>query len=104
VSARTEAGTGPATVPARAARVLGRVLIGAIRVYRLTLSPWLGTRCRYVPTCSVYAIEAIERFGPLRGAWLAAARIGRCHPWGSSGYDPVPEPAERMDSSRRPVS
>jgi putative membrane protein insertion efficiency factor len=79
-------------------------LIGAIRAYRLCLSPWLGTRCRYVPTCSVYAIEAIERFGPLRGAWLAAARIGRCHPWAGSGYDPVPEPVEPIDSVRRPAS
>lgn len=104
MSAWTEADGRPAALPGRAAHVLGRVLIGAIRVYRLTLSPWLGMRCRYLPTCSAYAIEAIERFGPLRGAWLAAARIGRCHPWGGSGYDPVPEPAERMDSSRRPTS
>jgi uncharacterized protein len=85
-------------------RVAAGALIGAIRAYRLCLSPWLGTRCRYLPTCSAYAIDAIERFGPLRGAWLAAARIGRCHPWGSSGYDPVPEPDERLKPSRRPVS
>lgn len=86
------------------AGLVARVLIGAIRAYQLTLSPWVGTRCRYVPTCSAYALEAIERFGPLRGAWLAARRIGRCHPWAGSGYDPVPETVERMDSSRRPVT
>jgi len=85
-----------------AAGLLATVLIGGIRVYRVALSPWLGMRCRYVPTCSAYALEAIERFGPVRGTWLAAARIGRCHPWGGSGYDPVPEPVERIDSSRRP--
>jgi putative membrane protein insertion efficiency factor len=66
-------------------------LIAAIKVYRLTLSPWLGRQCRYLPTCSVYAEEAVARFGAWRGAWLAARRLGRCHPWGSSGYDPVPE-------------
>jgi len=91
-------------VPRSARRFVACALIGAIRAYRFLLSPWLGTRCRYVPTCSMYAIEAIERCGPLRGAWLAAARIARCHPWGGSGYDPVPEPVERTDSSRRPLS
>lgn len=71
-------------------RVLAALLIGLIRVYQWTLSPWLGTRCRYEPTCSAYAVEAIRRHGPIRGSWLAAARILRCHPWGRSGYDPVP--------------
>jgi putative membrane protein insertion efficiency factor len=66
------------------------VLLGLIRVYQLTLSPWLGRTCRYQPTCSQYAAEAIERFGPLHGLRLAALRLGRCHPWGRSGYDPVP--------------
>lgn len=73
--------------PARAARGL---VLGAIRAYQLTLSPWLGRQCRYVPTCSHYATEAIERFGVRRGGWLAVKRLGRCHPWGRSGYDPVP--------------
>ena len=65
-------------------------LLGLIRLYQLTLSPWLGNPCRYEPTCSWYAAEAIERHGARRGVWLAAKRLGRCHPWGSSGYDPVP--------------
>ena len=66
-------------------------LLGLIRLYQLTLSPWLGNPCRYEPTCSHYAAEAIERFGAGRGVWLAAKRLGRCHPWGRSGYDPVPD-------------
>jgi putative membrane protein insertion efficiency factor len=73
--------------PARAPRAL---LLGLIRLYQLALSPWLGTQCRFQPTCSVYAAEALERFGVGRGMWLAAKRLGRCHPWGRSGYDPVP--------------
>jgi putative membrane protein insertion efficiency factor len=73
--------------PANAVRAL---LLGLIRLYQLTVSPWLGTRCRYDPTCSKYAAEALERFGVVRGVWLAAKRLGRCHPWGRSGYDPVP--------------
>jgi putative membrane protein insertion efficiency factor len=73
--------------PARAARAL---LLGLIRLYQLTLSPWLGRQCRYEPTCSKYAAEAIERHGVRRGTWLAARRLGRCHPWSGSGYDPVP--------------
>jgi putative membrane protein insertion efficiency factor len=83
--------------PAGAVRAL---LLGLIRLYQLTLSPWLGTRCRYDPTCSRYAAEAITRFGVCRGTWLAAKRLGRCHPWGPSGYDPVPD----LDSpaARRP--
>jgi putative membrane protein insertion efficiency factor len=73
--------------PARAVRA---ALLGLIRLYQLTLSPWLGRQCRYEPSCSRYATEAIERFGVRRGVWLAAKRLGRCHPWGRSGYDPVP--------------
>jgi putative membrane protein insertion efficiency factor len=69
-----------------------RLLLGAIRAYQLVLSPWTGRQCRFEPTCSVYAAQAIERHGPLRGSALALRRIGRCHPWGGSGYDPVPAP------------
>jgi hypothetical protein len=66
-------------------------LRGAIRVYQLTLSAWMGRQCRFGPSCSDYAMEAVERHGALRGGRLAIKRIGRCHPWGGSGYDPVPD-------------
>lgn len=74
--------------------LLKKLVILLIRGYQLLLSPWLPPSCRYQPTCSVYAIEAMERHGLLKGGWLAARRIGRCHPWGDSGYDPVP-PGDR---------
>jgi len=61
-----------------------------IRAYQLLLSPMLGASCRYTPTCSQYAMEAIRKYGPLKGGWLAAKRIARCHPWGGHGHDPVP--------------
>lgn len=68
-----------------------RLFTSPIRVYQLTLSPLLGPRCRFYPSCSNYAIEAIERFGPARGGWLALQRIVRCHPLNAGGHDPVPE-------------
>ncbi|HET6151243.1 MAG TPA: membrane protein insertion efficiency factor YidD [Polyangia bacterium] len=67
------------------------VLIPLIRVYRWLLSPLLGPSCRFEPTCSVYAEEAIRRHGALRGSWLAVRRLGRCHPFCRGGIDPVPE-------------
>ena len=70
------------------------VAVGLIRIYRVTLSPLLGPRCRFLPTCSQYAIDAIHDHGLLRGAWLAVRRIVRCHPFGGSGYDPVPSRTE----------
>jgi putative membrane protein insertion efficiency factor len=73
------------------------MLIAAIKLYQVTLSPWLGRQCRYIPTCSAYAEEAVRRFGARRGAALAVKRIGRCHPWGGSGYDPVPEEPRNQD-------
>lgn len=66
------------------------LLIQPIRAYQLLLSPWLGHACRFQPSCSVYAIEALETHGPLRGLWLTLWRLARCNPWGGSGYDPVP--------------
>ena len=67
------------------------MLRGAIGAYRLMISPWLGAHCRFLPSCSAYALEAVEKHGARRGGGLALRRICRCHPWGGMGYDPVPE-------------
>ncbi|MEP0961946.1 MAG: membrane protein insertion efficiency factor YidD [Roseobacter sp.] len=61
-----------------------------VRAYRLIFSPWVGHNCRYQPTCSQYALDALETHGAIKGGWLTLRRILRCHPWGKSGYDPVP--------------
>jgi len=71
------------------------IVAGAIRAYQLVLSPLIGPRCRYLPTCSEYAQEAIRAHGAARGTLLALRRIARCHPLGGSGYDPVPTRADR---------
>ena len=71
--------------------MLKALLIAPIRFYRYFLSPWVGHQCRFTPTCSAYAIEAIQTHGAGKGLWLAMCRLGRCHPWTSGGYDPVPE-------------
>ena len=68
-----------------------RLLMAIVRFYRTAISPLTPPSCRYDPTCSAYALEALERHGALRGSWLAFRRILRCHPWGGSGYDPVPD-------------
>ena len=64
------------------------LLIAAVRCYQLGVSPFIGPRCRFQPTCSQYFIEAVRKYGALRGSWKGLCRIGRCHPWGGSGYDP----------------
>ena len=69
----------------------GHVVALPVRFYRMVFSPWVGHGCRYQPTCSAYALEAIERHGGIKGAWLAARRIARCHPWGGHGIDEVPK-------------
>ena len=66
------------------------VLIGLLRAYRLLISPLYGQVCRFHPSCSAYALDAVTMHGALRGSWLAVRRIGRCHPWAAGGYDPVP--------------
>ena len=77
-------------MPNAVSRFLAWPLIWLVKFYRFAISPWLGGNCRFQPTCSEYAIEALKTHGVLRGGWLAARRISRCHPWGGSGYDPVP--------------
>lgn len=67
-----------------------KFLLGLIWVYRHMISPLKPATCRYSPTCSAYALGAVNKFGPFKGGWMALKRIGRCHPWGGSGYDPVP--------------
>ena len=66
------------------------VLIALLRGYRAVISPLYGQVCRYHPSCSAYALDAVTTFGAVRGCWLAVRRIGRCHPWAAGGYDPVP--------------
>ncbi len=73
-------------------RLLGALLIGLFRFYQVAISPWFSASCRHVPTCSSYGIEAVRCHGWARGGWLALRRLGRCHPWGTTGYDPVPKP------------
>jgi len=85
-----------ATVPEKnaqpaSAKFLAFILALPIRFYRICISPMIPSRCRYTPTCSEYALEALDKHGPIRGLWLSVKRIARCHPWGSHGYDPVPE-------------
>jgi len=66
------------------------LMIGFVRTYQILISPWLPMACRYTPTCSHYAIEAIQKHGPLKGGWLAAKRLVSCNPWGGHGHQPVP--------------
>ena len=70
--------------------LVARLLVLGVRGYQIALSPMLGGQCRYYPTCSAYGIEAVEKHGALRGVWLTVRRIGRCHPFRSGGFDPVP--------------
>ncbi|MBK8292600.1 MAG: membrane protein insertion efficiency factor YidD [Flammeovirgaceae bacterium] len=75
--------------------ILKKILILPIKIYQATLSPLLGAHCRHAPSCSQYSIEAIEEWGILKGTWLGIKRIARCHPWGTSGYDPIPKKSDR---------
>jgi uncharacterized protein len=81
-----------APVQVRAGGGLAKALLKApVHAYRWTLKPLLGHECRHLPTCSAYALDAIDRNGAWRGGWLAASRVCRCHPWGTSGFDPAPD-------------
>ena len=82
-------------------RVIARLLILALRGYKRFVSPLLGPRCRFVPSCSEYAMEAIARHGAARGAWLAVRRLGRCHPLHPGGHDPVPPSPDTPSCSCR---
>lgn len=76
------------------------VLIALLRVYRAVISPLYGEVCRYYPSCSAYALGAVQEHGSIRGSWLAARRLARCHPWAAGGYDPVPP----RESPREPAT
>ena len=69
---------------------MARLLIGLIKVYQYTLSPFIGQQCRFSPTCSQYAIDAINKYGGLKGFYLGLKRLARCHPWHAGGHDPIP--------------
>ncbi|HZJ60050.1 MAG TPA: membrane protein insertion efficiency factor YidD [Chitinophagaceae bacterium] len=71
-------------------RILSLPFIALIKIYQWIISPWIGPKCRFTPTCSQYALEALKKYGLFKGTWLAIKRISRCHPWGGHGYDPVP--------------
>lgn len=78
--------------------IVQRLLMGLVRGYRLLLSPWLGSSCRFEPTCSVYALQALAQHGAAQGAYLTAHRLVRCGPWCKGGHDPVPTQALRLFS------
>ena len=76
--------------------MIKRLLLGVLKVYRFAVSPLLGSNCRFFPSCSEYAGEAIEVHGPLRGTWLSLRRVCRCHPFHPGGYDPVSKPSQNQ--------
>ena len=67
-----------------------RILLFLVKAYQYLISPMLGPSCRYTPTCSEYAVQALHKYGPVKGLWLSMKRVGRCHPWHDGGYDPLP--------------
>lgn len=71
-------------------KILGFLLIGLIKIYQYTISPYLMPSCRYTPSCSAYGVEAVKKHGPFKGGWLTLKRFISCNPWGGNGYDPVP--------------
>jgi len=79
------------------------VLIGLLRLYRTLISPLYGDVCKYYPSCSAYALDAVREHGSVKGSWLAVRRLARCHPWADGGFDPVPPRASDHDHSRVPA-
>jgi hypothetical protein len=80
-----------------------KILQGLIKLYHVTISPLIGSRCRFVPTCSEYASQALEQYGVFKGGWLAVKRICRCHPWGGDGFDPVPDKNQERQKNTKVV-
>jgi uncharacterized protein len=78
---------------------LEKILIALVRFYQYAISPYFPDSCRYDPTCSQYMVEAIKEWGVLKGTWLGIKRIGRCHPWGKVGYDPIPKKSSSKSNS-----
>ena len=78
------------------------LLIGFLRGYRMLISPLYGQVCRYHPSCSAYALDAVREHGSVRGSWLSVRRLGRCHPWAAGGYDPVPPRPPRVSADSSP--
>lgn len=81
-------------------KILGTFFILLIRFYQGAISPFFPPSCRYTPTCSKYGVDAIKIHGPFRGGWLTIKRFSSCHPWGGSGYDPVPEPDKKKKNEK----
>ncbi|REJ71734.1 MAG: membrane protein insertion efficiency factor YidD [Proteobacteria bacterium] len=83
----------------RITRLLGSLIVVPIKVYQWCISPFIGSRCRFYPSCSSYAVDAISSHGPIKGSILGIKRISRCHPWSDGGYDPVPDPTDPPSSN-----
>jgi len=81
-------------------KLLGWILLIPVYIYKYAISPFTPASCRHVPTCSTYAVDAVKIHGPFKGFWLATKRISHCHPWGTSGYDPVPPRFEKSDKKK----
>ena len=84
--------------------MINSILIGLVRGYRLLLSPWLGSSCRFEPTCSAYSLQALQTHGAAAGGYLTLARLARCHPWCAGGHDPVPADPPRLFTQLIPSS
>ncbi|MBU1378871.1 MAG: membrane protein insertion efficiency factor YidD [Alphaproteobacteria bacterium] len=93
--------SGPEPQTAAGTSFYERCVRGLLRAYKLTLSPLIGRQCRFAPTCSEYAAEALIGHGPWRGSALTVKRLCRCHPWGGAGYDPPPPPRQKAESQAR---